>query len=139
MGMKSVILGIATAGAIALSPVAVAAPASAAPVTFSSASITIVAPDSYGQLLCNGDLCLQRITSVLDNEAYVEAWANTQTFTGKFILYLNGAEVGRSGNTDKKWLKGGPGWLAEWPAGGGYTMKAVRNDGVVIGEITFRI
>jgi hypothetical protein len=74
---------------------------------------------------------------VEDGTAYVEAWAYNQNFYGYFVLYHNGAWVGQS--KTQTWVRGGGGWLRDWAAGGGYTMRAVRSDGVVLGQINFRI
>jgi len=122
----SVLLGFAAAGAIVLSTVAAALPASAAPVTSSnassSASVSSVSPESAGKLLCSGNLCIQRVTSVENNEAYVEAWANSYTFTGHFALYGPDGWIANSKN--KQWIGGGAGWLPLIPAGSGYYIIA---------------
>lgn len=142
--MKSVLLGFAAAGAIILSTVTVALPASAAPVTSSnvssSAPASSLAPESIGALLCSNDLCLQRITSISNGTAYVEAWANTYGFTGHFELSGPNGLIGNS--KTKYWYAGGPGKLWLIPQGGGYNITAWQGSSPpyhVIGSINFRV
>jgi hypothetical protein len=88
--MKLVLVRIAAAGAIALSAAAIALPASAAaatsPAASSSTRVSSVSPNGAGSVICEGDLCIQRITSVVNGVATVEAWADGYTFTGHFEL-----------------------------------------------------
>src|SRR5580692_2858083 len=123
---QSVLLGLAAAGAMVLSTVAVTLPASAAPVTSSRVSSSAPAiglsPDSEGKLICSGNLCVQRVTSVENNEAYVEAWANKTTFTGHFALYGPDGHIANS--KTQRWIGGGAGWMPEIAAGGGYYIIA---------------
>jgi hypothetical protein len=140
----SVLLGFAAAGAIVLSTVATTLPASAAPVSSSkaassSAPASSISPDSAGKLICSGNLCIQRVTSVENNEAYVEAWANTYTFTGHFALYGPDGWIANSKN--KQWIGGGAGWLPLIPAGGGYYIIAWQGGPpwANIGEVSFSV
>jgi hypothetical protein len=141
--MKSVLLGFAAAGAIALSPVAVALPANAAPVTSSPVSINApLSPASYGKRICssNGVFCVQRITSVENGTAYISAWADTVTWKGWFSLYRNGNHIVNSRNTT--WEAGGASWVPNSLAsGGGYSIVAYQNPSspVQIAEISFGI
>jgi hypothetical protein len=139
----SVLLGFATAGAIVLSTVAVTVPASAAPVASSkvssSAPASSVSPNSEGKLICSGNLCIQRVTSVENNEAYVEAWAYKTTFTGHFALYGPDGWIANSRN--QRWIGGGAGWLPLIPAGGGYYIIAWKGGPPWsnIGEVSFSV
>jgi hypothetical protein len=135
MRKKSALLGFAAAGAIVLSTVATTLPASAAPVTSltvssstlstqgSSTRASSFSPDSAGSVVCEGNLCIQRITSVVNNAATVEAWADGYTFTGHFELSGPDGLIGNSKN--QTWVAGGTGHnFSGVPAGGGYTMTA---------------
>ena len=139
----SVLLGFAAAGAIVLSTVAVTLPASAAPVALSQASSSApassIAPASVGKLICSGNLCIQRVTSVENNEAYVEAWAYKNTFTGHFALY--GPDGWIANSNTKQWIGGGAGWLPEIPAGGGYYIIAWQGGPPWsnIGQVSFSV
>lgn len=139
----SVLLGFAAAGAIVLSTAAVALPASAAPVTSSkassSAAASSISPGSEGKLICSGNLCIQRVTSVVNNEAYVEAWAYKNTFTGHFALY--GPDGWIANSKTKQWVGGGAGWLPEIPAGGGYYIIAWQGGPpwTDIGQVSFSV
>jgi len=140
----SVLLGFAAAGAIVLSTVAVSTlPASAAPVTSVRASSVApagtISPDSVGKLICSGNLCIQRVTSVENNEAYVEAWADKDTFTGHFALYGPDGWIANSKN--QRWIGGGAGWLPEIAAGGGYYIIAWKGGPPWdnIGEVAFSV
>jgi hypothetical protein len=143
--LKSVILGFATAGAMVLSTVAVTLPASAAPVTSSrvsaSAASTVI-PYSYGTRLCttNGVFCVQRVTSIDNGSAYVEAWADTITWTGWFQLYGPDGPRGRP-TANKTWERGGAGYLWDIPKGGGWYIIAYQNPAspVEIGRIDFAV
>jgi hypothetical protein len=142
-GKKSVLLGLAAAGAIVLSTVAVALPANAAPVTASRVSSSVPAssfsPDSVGKLICSGNLCIQRVTSVENNEAYIEAWADKDSFTGHFALYGPDGWIANSRN--QRWIGGGAGWLPEIAAGGGYYIIAWEGGPPWdnIGEVAFSV
>jgi hypothetical protein len=135
----AILLGFATAGAIVLSTAAVTVPASAAQVTSSSASASSISPDSVGKLICSGNLCIQRVTSIENNEAYVEAWADTYTFTGHFALYGPDGWIANSKNG--KWIGGGAGWLPEIAAGGGYYIIAWAGGPpwTNIGQVSFSV
>jgi hypothetical protein len=138
MRMKSVLIGFAATGAIVLSTVAVALPASAAPVA--SYQVSSSAPASVGAVLCSGDLCVQRVTSIDNGTAYVEAWANTAGFTGHFELSGPDGLIGNS--KTKYWYAGGPGQLWDIPQGGGYTVTAWQGSSApyrVIGQINFSV
>jgi hypothetical protein len=128
MRKKSILLGVAAAGAIVLSTVTVALPASAAPVpsskVSSSAITSRVSPDSAGKLLCSGNLCVQRTTNIENNEAYVEAWAFKYNFTGWFTLYGPDGAMASSPGGAKNWVGGGGGWLPLIPKGSGYYIIA---------------
>jgi len=144
--MKSALLGFAATGAIVLSTVAVALPASAAPVTSSNVSISAtpssVSPRNYGSLLCtsNGVFCLQRVTSITNGSAYVDVWADTITWTGWFALYGPDGWIRNSQN--RTWNRGGPpSWLIDIPQGGGYYIIAWQNPSspYQIGRINFSV
>lgn len=147
MRLKSVLLGFATAGAMLLSTVAATVPASAAPVTSSHVSISApargVSPaGSTGKLICsgNGVMCIQRITSISNGSAYVEAWADTLTWTGWFQLYGPNGPRGKP-SPNKTWERGGPGYLWDIPAGGGWYVVAWQNPSspVQIARIDFAV
>jgi len=143
--LKSVLLSFVTAGALVLSPVALTAPANAASVPSSPASISApVQPNSYGKRICssNGVMCIQRITSVDESgTAYVSAWANTVTWYGWFELYRNGSRVTKSKTAT--WEAGGIGTYLPNPLakGGGWSMRAMQNPSapVQIAEISFGV
>jgi hypothetical protein len=127
MRMKSALLGFAVVGAIALSPL----PASAAPATSSMAfshtlntqALNPASPESAGTILCNGDLCIQRTTSIINNKATVKAWADTFTFVGHFELLGPDGHIANS--TTQAWVAGGAGWNFKGVArGSGYTIIA---------------
>jgi hypothetical protein len=133
--MKSVLLGFVAAGAIVLSTGATTLPASAAPVTslkvssstlstrVSSTPVSSFIPDSPGAVICRGDLCIQRTTSIINNRATVRAWANSFTFFGHFEL--SGPDGLIANSADKTWVSGGPGQnFTNVARGGGYTMTA---------------
>jgi hypothetical protein len=104
MRMKTVLLGFAAAGAI------VQCPASRA------------IPTSYGKLLCPGDLCVQRVTSISNGTAHVEAWANTIGFTWHSALSGPDSFIGNSKITYR--YAGRTGKLWDIQKGGGYTITA---------------
>jgi hypothetical protein len=137
--LKSVILGFAATGAMLLGPIAAATPASAAPVASSSTSTGVIAPDSAkGARLCDGPyLCVQRYTTVVDGTAYVEAWADTKSFTGIFVLFGPGGRWMAQSKVET-WIRGGPGEDFEIPAGGGYNIQA-QKDGVLLGSVDFSV
>jgi hypothetical protein len=120
MRMKSVISGFAAVGAIALSTFATAIPASAAPVPSSGASTSIVKPNDVGWIVCSGNICIQRISSIINNEADVKAWAWRTTFTGHFELDGPDGPMGNSGT--RSWPAGGTGAVFLIPRGNGYTI-----------------
>src|SRR5262249_50071548 len=81
--MQSVLLSFAAAGAIVLgATTATALPASAAPASALRASSVLISPAGsaasdirlnssrdVGAILCNGNLCIQRITAIINNKA----------------------------------------------------------------------
>jgi hypothetical protein len=116
---KYFLRGLLATGAIALSTAGVALPASAAPVTSAHSAVSAAPASAPGKLICSGDICVQRVTSISDNEAYVEVWAWKTGFTGHFQLYGPNGLIGNSSTT--YWYAGGTGKLWRIPAGGGYT------------------
>jgi hypothetical protein len=146
MRKKSVLLGFAASGAIILGASTVAVPANAASLqspsskaSTSSVSAGKVSPASVGSILCGGDLCIQRITSIVNGKATVKAWADTRTFTGTF--YLSGGPAGYFGQSStKQWVAGGAGWpFTGVPQGGTYTATAWNTAGSEIGLVTFGV
>jgi len=128
MRKKSVLLGFAASGAIVLGTFAATLPANAAPLssstarTHGSASADSVSPASKGSILCNDDICLQRITSVVNGKATVEAWADTTSFTGDFNLSGTGYD---ETSPTQKWVAGGAGHdFTGVPAEGGLLLQA---------------
>lgn len=147
MRLKSVLLGFVTAGVMALSTVAAALPASAAPAPSSHVSISasprgVASASSVGKLICsgNGVMCIQRTTSISNGSAYVEAWADTITWTGWFQLYGNDGPRGKP-SPNKTWERGGSGYLWDIPAGGGWYIVAYQNptSPVQIARIDFAV
>jgi len=150
----SVLLRLAAAGAVVLGAAAAAVPANAAstaPQTSAAGAAAgsavralSVSPDSAGSTVCEGDLCIQRITSIINNSATVEAWADGYTFTGHFeLLGPDGHMANCPASADYTWVAGGTGCNFKIPAGTGYTIKAwegTRSTGYhVIGQVDFRV
>lgn len=148
MRKRSTLLGFVAGGAIILSTVATALPASAAPVTSLAAPSTAqntlntqgpntVTPDSVGSILCSGDLCIQRTTSIINNKATVKAWANTFTFVGHFELLGPDGHIANS--TTAAWVAGGAGYNFNGvAAGSGYSIIA-WDGSANIGQVNFRV
>jgi len=116
--MKSGILGLATLVAVVLGTLTLAAPANAAtvnpaPVTVNLHNTGIVAPNSVGAVLCVDRMCVQRITSVSNNAAYVEIWANNRPLSGHFEL--RGPDGHYANSLAKTWQAHGAGWIDEIP------------------------
>ena len=154
MRMKSVLLGFVAAGVIALSTGAAALPASAAPapsLKVSSSTLTtralsapvgIVIPASPGAVICSGDLCIQRTSSIINNEATIEAWADNRPFHGHFELAGPDGVIANS--ADQDWYAGGAGhYFNNVARGGGYTITAWQGDPTIgyqnIGRVSFSI
>ena len=142
---RSVLLCSAASGAIVLSTFAAALPANAASLpaaaasTNASSSAGSLSPASVGSILCSGDLCIQRITSVVNGTASVKAWADTYSFTGSF--YLSGGPDGYDrSSTTGKWNAGGTGYVfTDVPEGATYTATAWTTGGDEIGLVTFGV
>jgi hypothetical protein len=142
--MKSVLLRLATLVAIVLGTVALAVPANAATVNSSQVAVSVantytVTPYSYGAQQCSGDVCIQRVTSVENNSAYIEIWANTKSFYGHFELL--GKDGHWANSSQKTWPKGCCGWLPDVPTGN-WTAKAWQYSGGSyhnIGQVSFKI
>ena len=133
MRKKSVLLRSAASGAIVLGALAATLPANAAALpsstasTYGSISAGSLAPASVGSILCTGNLCIQRITSVVNGRANVKAWANTLNFTGYFVL-TRGA-TGQS--PTHAWIAGGTGYVfTNLPAG--VTLEITERAGIDI-------
>ena len=141
MRTRSVLLRSAASGAVVLGAFAVALPANAASASASPASASTassVSPASVGSILCNGDLCIQRITSVVNGKANVKAWAWTSNFTGTF--YLEGAAEGYSGQSPtQKWIAGGVGHVFTGVPQGGDYVAAAWNSTEEIGQVYFGV
>jgi hypothetical protein len=110
---KSILLRLAVAAAIATGAVTTALPASAAPATSiqaaaSTSTQAAVSPADVGSIVCSGDICIQRISSVVGGKANVKAWAWKTTFTGAFYLY--GGQYNGNASPTEKWVAGGAGW-----------------------------
>jgi hypothetical protein len=156
MRMKSVLLGLAAAGAIVLSAGATTLPASAAPVSSlkvssstlgtraSSTPASSLVPDTVGAVQCTGDLCIQRTTSIINNKATVKAWADTTSFFGHFELSGPDGHIANCpSNSNEQWNAGGTGCnFTNVAQGGGYTITAWKVSGksvVNIGKVSFRV
>jgi hypothetical protein len=141
---RTALLGLMVTGAVALGTVATAPPADAAPATSLTASANplnaagslTVSPDSVGSVVCGGDLCIQRTTSIVNNKATVKAWARTFTFVGHFELRGPDGHIANSPTTS--WAAGGAGYNFKGvAAGGGYSIIAW--DVTNIGQVNFRV
>lgn len=150
--MPSILLSFAAASAIVLgASAATALPANAAatsafrtssgvtsPKGSSTPVIRITSPADVGSILCNGDLCIQRVTSIINNKANIKAWADTTTFSGHFEL--DGPDGPIANSPTKVWSGGGAGFTFTGVArGGGYTMKAWQGTSVVLGTVHFSV
>jgi len=151
---NSFLLRSAAAGAIVLGAAATALPASAASVTSLKASASTlsthgsstspgsISPASAGSVVCEGDLCIQRVTSIINNAATVEAWADGYTFTGHFELSGPDGLIGNS--PAGTWVAGGTGhYFSGVPEGSGYTITAWEGTSSTgfhdIGQVNFRV
>jgi hypothetical protein len=139
MRKKSVLLRSAASGAIVLGAFAAALPANAASAPMpSSSTASSVSPASVGSILCNGDLCIQRITSIVNGKASVKAWAWKTNFTGTF--YLEGAAEGYSGQSPtQKWIAGGTGHVFPGVPQGGDYVAAAWNSTEELGQVYFGV
>ena len=114
---RSALFGFATAATITLGATGTVLPASAASATSSGSSASSVSPADVGKILCDGDLCIQRITSIVNGTASVKAWADTTNFTGFFIVTGNGYF---QQSPTRAWKAGGAGFVFTGvPQGGG--------------------
>jgi hypothetical protein len=87
--------------------------------------------------VCSGDLCIQRITSIVNGKANVKAWAWRTNFTGTFYLSGNGY-FGQS--PTHGWTAGGAGYVfLNVPQGDGYTATQWTTGNSEIGLVTFRV
>ena len=145
MRKKSVLLGFAASGGIVLGAFAATLPANAASLpsstasTQGSASAGSLSPDSVGSIVCGGDVCIQRITSVVNGKATIDAWANTATFTG--VFYLGCGPVGDALNLSsptQQWIAGGAGHDFAG-AYGDCTVTEWKSSGVEIGNVSFAV
>ena len=145
MRKRSVLLRFTSSGAIILGAFAATLPANAASLpsapasTHGSGSADSLSPASVGSILCSGDLCIQRITSVVNGTASVKAWADTSSFTGTF--YLSGGPDGYDrASTTQKWNAGGAGFVfTNVPEGATYTATAWTTSNDEIGLVTFGV
>lgn len=156
MRMKSVLLGFAAAGAIVLSTVATTLPSNAAPVSSLKASSSTLStrgsstpasniiPNDVGAVLCSGDLCIQRVTSIINNKATIKAWAWRFNFTGHMELSGPDGFIANAPTTDILFTAGVTGVLFKNVArGGGYTItewRGTRSTGYLnIGQVNFGV
>lgn len=142
--MKSVLLSFVAAGAIALSTAATILPASAAAASTqgSSTRASSLSPDDVGTRLCSGDLCVQRVTAIIDSKATIKAWANNRNFTGHLEFSGPGFDANYPISNDIQWIAGVTFVLfGEVHTGGGYTIKAwARTNGYHnIGQVNFGV
>lgn len=144
MRMKSGFLGLATLVTVVLSTVLLGAPANAAtvdpaPVAVGLHNTGIVAPNSVGAEQCSGRICIQRTTSVLNNSAYVEIWANGQPLSGHFELV--GPDGHYANSRAKTWPANCCGWLPEIPTNH-WTAKAWDDHtgrAILVGQVSFKV
>jgi hypothetical protein len=154
MRIRSVLLGFVAAGAVVLSVGATTLPASAAPVSSlkvssstlgtraSSTPASSLAPHSPGKILCSGDLCIQRTTSIINHKATIKAWADTYDFYGHFeLLGPDGHIANCPEGHNELWHAGGAGCnFLNVAQGGGYTIIAWDGSPPVnIGEVSFGV
>jgi hypothetical protein len=144
MRKKSVLLGFAASGAIVLGASAATLPANAASLPSSTASTSSPSAGSpssasVGSIVCAGDLCIQRITDIVNGKANVKAWAWKTNFTGTF--FLAGGPAGYSGHSPTQgWTAGGTGYVfTNVPQGGGYTATQWTTGNDEIGLVTFAV
>ncbi|MBR7827896.1 hypothetical protein KDK95_16380 [Actinospica sp. MGRD01-02] len=149
MRVKSSLLRLAAAGAVVLSAAATAVPSSAAavaPLKASSGTLSThvsstvaraVSPDSAGSIICHGDLCIQRVTSVVNGVATVEAWADGYTFTGHFELSgPDGFIANYPSSGYRTWVAGGTGaYFSGLAQDVTYTITAWSGTGAPYGDI----
>jgi hypothetical protein len=154
MRIRSVLLGFVAAGAVVLSVGATTLPASAAPVSSakvssstlgtraSSTPASSLAPNSAGAILCSGDLCIQRTTSIINHKATVKAWADTYDFYGHFELIGPDSHIANCpAGYNEEWRAGGTGCnFTNVAQGSGYTIIAWKGSPPVnIGEVHFSV
>jgi hypothetical protein len=147
MHKKPVLLGLAASGAITLGAFAATVPASAASLTSSTASThsstsaVSLSPASVGSILCSGDLCIQRVTSIVNGKATVKAWAFKTSFRGYFALTDGDLGDYDQESPTEQWTAGGAGYLfTNVPqAGNPYTASAWTSPTNPIGWVYFGI
>lgn len=148
MRKKSILLRLAVAAAILTGAVTTAVPASAAPATSiqaaaSTSAQAAVSPADVGSIVCNVNICIQRISSIVGGKANVKAWAWRTTFTGRF--YLSGGQYNSNASQDKTWVAGGAGWtfygLAAGPTNNKikYWISGESDDVSFEGQVNFTI
>jgi hypothetical protein len=155
--MKSALIRFAAASAIVLSAVAVTLPASAAPATSLKVSPSTLSAqgsstranspsiDDVGTILCSGNLCIQRVTAIINNKATIKAWAYRYNFTGHMELAgPDGFIANAPTSGDIFWTAGVTGAFFRGVArGGGYTITAwrgTRTTGYLdIGQVPFGV
>jgi hypothetical protein len=143
---KSILRRLAVAAAIAAGTVTTALPASAAPAASTRAAASTstqaaVSPSDVGSIVCNINICIQRISSIVGGKANVKAWAWKTTFTGRF--YLNGGQYNSNASLDKTWVAGGAGWTFYGLAAGSpkiqYWISGESDDVSFEGQVYFTI
>jgi hypothetical protein len=147
MRLTSRITAISALSACALiGPAVVSAlPANASTFTPTSVSAAValrvpgVEPLSNGDILCNGDVCIQGIDQG-ETEASVKAWANRTTFTGHFEIINVTSDYANSPN--QKWIAGGAGYVFTYePEGTSYEVIAWKGTKTFtnIGDVQFTL
>ena len=145
MRKNSVLLRSAASSAIILGALAATLPANASSLpsstasTHGSSSVGSLSPASVGSIVCSDDLCIQRITSIVNGTASVKAWADTSNIPdGTF--YISGGPEGYYGASGTQtWIAGGAGYVfTDVPMGGGYTADA-WSDGLEISDFMFKV
>ena len=148
MRKKTILLRLAVAAAIATGAATTALPASAAPVTSiqaaaSTSTQAAVSPADVGDIVCNVDICIQRISSVVGGKANVKAWAWKYNFAGTF--YLSGGQYDSNPSPTQTWVAGGTGWTAYGLAVGSakspikYSIRGESTDVSQEGTVNFTV
>jgi hypothetical protein len=101
MRKRSTLLGFVAASVIALSAVAATSPADAA--TSSASAATKTAVPLAGAVVCDDDLCIQRITDVVGGKATVKMWTLYHSIPGHFEI-KDGTDNSTFNTIDKLWL-----------------------------------
>ena len=83
-----------------------------------------LSPNDTGSVLCSGNLCIQRVTSIVNHKATIAAWAVNSGFTGHFELLGPDGHIANHPTTgDQKWAVGQSTQFTGVAQGGGYTIK----------------